>query len=90
MRPRYEFDPFGAPVATAGEAAYDNPFRFSTKYQDDESGLLFYGYRYLSQGMGRWVSRGKRRETGTGQEVKVRHSEGVASHTGPELCVGDW
>ena len=35
----------------------DNPFRFSSKYAGDETGLLYYGYRYLSPGMGRWVSR---------------------------------
>ncbi len=32
-----------------------NPFRFSTKYQDDETGLLYYGYRYLRYGQ--WLSR---------------------------------
>ncbi len=31
-----------------------NPFRFSTKYQDDETGLLYYGYRYYDPSMGRW------------------------------------
>jgi len=34
-----------------------NPFRFSTKYQDDETDLLYYGYRYYNAGTGRWVSR---------------------------------
>jgi RHS repeat-associated protein len=34
-----------------------NPFRFSTKYQDDETGLLYYGYRYLDSGTGGWLSR---------------------------------
>jgi RHS repeat-associated protein len=33
-----------------------NPFRFSTKYQDDETDLLYYGYRYYSASTGRWVS----------------------------------
>ena len=32
-----------------------NPFRFSTKYQDDETDLVYYGYRYLKDG--RWLSR---------------------------------
>jgi len=32
-----------------------NPFRFSTKYQDDETDLLYYGYRYEKDG--RWLSR---------------------------------
>jgi RHS repeat-associated protein len=34
-----------------------NPFRFSTKYQDDETDLLYYGYRYYNPSTGRWVSR---------------------------------
>jgi len=33
-----------------------NPFRFSTKYQDDETDLLYYGYRYFSASTGRWLS----------------------------------
>ena len=34
-----------------------NPFRFSTKYQDDETDLLYYGYRYYNASTGRWISR---------------------------------
>jgi RHS repeat-associated protein len=34
-----------------------NPFRFSTKYQDDETDLLYYGYRSCSPSTGRWLSR---------------------------------
>ena len=29
-----------------------NPIRFSTKYQDDESDLLYYGYRYYKPSHG--------------------------------------
>jgi RHS repeat-associated protein len=34
-----------------------NPFRFSTKYQDDETDLLYYGFRYYNPNTGRWISR---------------------------------
>ena len=34
-----------------------SPFRFSTKYNDDETGLIYYGFRYYSPEMGRWVSK---------------------------------
>jgi RHS repeat-associated protein len=37
--------------------AKTNPFRFSTKYCDDESGLVYYGYRYYSPTQGRWIGR---------------------------------
>jgi RHS repeat-associated protein len=34
-----------------------NPFRFSTKYQDDETDLLYYGFRYYNTCTGKWLSR---------------------------------
>jgi RHS repeat-associated protein len=54
---RYEYDPFGNPLVATGALAAANPFRFSTKYTDDETGLVYYGYRYYSPEMGRWLSR---------------------------------
>ena len=41
-----------------------NPFRFSTKYQDDETDLLYYGYRYYNASTGRWISRDPAEEDG--------------------------
>jgi RHS repeat-associated protein len=41
-----------------------NPFRFSTKYQDDESDLLYYGYRYYKPSTGTWVNRDPMGELG--------------------------
>jgi RHS repeat-associated protein len=38
-------------------AAADNAYRFSTKYADDETGLVYYGYRYYEPVTGRWVNR---------------------------------
>ena len=59
-----EPDPFGAPVVASGNFAYDNPFRFSTKHADDETSLIYYGYRYLSPGTGRWTRRDPLEELG--------------------------
>ena len=39
------------------------PF-LSTKYQDDETGLLYYGYRYYDPITGRWLSRDPIQERG--------------------------
>jgi len=36
--------------------AKGNPFRFSSKYQDDETDLLYYGLRYYSPSTGRWLN----------------------------------
>lgn len=53
----YEYGPFGEPLRVSGAMAGQNPFRFSTKYTDDETGLLYYGYRYYNPTTGRWISR---------------------------------
>jgi RHS repeat-associated protein len=37
--------------------AIANPVRWSTKFRDEESGLVYYGYRYYSPATGRWASR---------------------------------
>lgn len=48
--------PFGEVIRATGPLANTNPFRFSTKYQDDETDLLYYGYRYYSASAGRWLN----------------------------------
>jgi RHS repeat-associated protein len=53
----YEYGPFGELLRATGPIAKANPFRFSTKYQDDETDLLYYGYRCYSGSTGRWLSR---------------------------------
>jgi RHS repeat-associated protein len=53
----YEYGPFGEVIRATGPMAKANPFRFSTKYQDDETDLLYYGYRYYNPSTGRWLSR---------------------------------
>ena len=54
---KYEYDPYGKPIRADGSYAVDNPFRFSTKYNDDETELVYYGYRYYSTELGRWWNR---------------------------------
>jgi RHS repeat-associated protein len=53
----YEYGPFGENLRATGPMAKANSFRFSSKFQDDESDLLYYGYRYYSATTGRWLSR---------------------------------
>jgi len=54
---KYQYDPYGNTIAKSGDLADANPFRFSTKYLDSETGLLYYGYRQYSPELGRWLSR---------------------------------
>ncbi|HEX3799312.1 MAG TPA: RHS repeat-associated core domain-containing protein [Verrucomicrobiae bacterium] len=60
----YEYGPFGELMRATGSTAKANPFRFSTKYQDDESDLIYYGYRYYNVNSGRWISRDVIQERG--------------------------
>ena len=49
--------PFGELIRATGSMAKVNPIRFSPKYDDDKSDLLYYGYRYYKPSTGTWVSR---------------------------------
>lgn len=54
---RYEYDPYGQRVNAASAGELNQPFRFSTKYWDDETGLGYWGYRHYSPVLGRWANR---------------------------------
>ena len=54
---RYEYSPYGELLRETGLLARQNPFRFSTKFWDDESGLIYNNFRYYSPSLGRWISR---------------------------------
>jgi len=43
---KYEYDAYGNYLTKSGTFANDNPWRFSTKYWDDETELGYWGYRY--------------------------------------------
>ena len=60
----YVYDPFGRLLSSTGSLAEINPFRFSSEYHDDETGLVYYNYRYYSPELGRWISRDPIEEEG--------------------------
>jgi RHS repeat-associated protein len=60
----YEYDPFGNKQTGLGTYAKDNPFRFSTKYTDPDSGLVYYGMRYYSAKLGRFLNQDPIEEAG--------------------------
>jgi len=53
----YQYSPFGQTLIKTGDAADDNVYRFSTKYLDEPTGYYYYGHRYYSPELGRWMSR---------------------------------
>jgi RHS repeat-associated protein len=61
---RYDYNAFGETILAEGAFASGNPFRFSTKFTDDETGLLYYGFRYYNPATGRWLSRDPIEEKG--------------------------
>jgi RHS repeat-associated protein len=60
----YEYDPFGNKQTGLGTYAAANPFRFSTKYTDPDSGLVYYGMRYYSAKLGRFLNQDPIEEAG--------------------------
>ena len=52
----YEYDPYGVLLEEAGEKASSCPFRFSSKYYDRETQLLYFGYRYYSPASTKWLT----------------------------------
>jgi RHS repeat-associated protein len=53
----YEYSPFGELIRSSGPSSRLNPFQFSTKYLGQETGLSYYGHRYYSAALERWISR---------------------------------
>ncbi len=60
----YEYSPFGELLRSTGSFADENPFRFSTKYYDSETELSYYGFRYYSASLGRFINRDPIEERG--------------------------
>ncbi|MGF1531296.1 MAG: RHS repeat-associated core domain-containing protein, partial [Puniceicoccaceae bacterium] len=60
----YEYSPFGGVIVSSGTFVTQNRFRFSTKYQDEVTGWLYYCFRYLDPETGRWPSRDPIEEQG--------------------------
>jgi len=60
----YEYSPFGELLRKQGQYAISNPFRFSTKWWDEETGFSYYGLRYYNSVLGRFISRDPIEELG--------------------------
>jgi len=56
--------PFGEVIRATGPLAKLNPFMFSTKFYDWESGLYCYPFRYYNPSTGRWIGRDRMEEQG--------------------------
>ncbi len=61
---QYDYASFGELLRATGPLAFVNPFTFSTKFCDWETGFLYYGYRYYDPSTGRWPNRDPLEERG--------------------------
>ena len=60
----YTYDAFGKLIASSGPMAEVFSFRYSTKYFDPETGFYYYGYRFYSPELMRWITRDPIEELG--------------------------
>ena len=60
----YEYDAFGRIISQTGPMAEVFRIRFSSKYYDPETGLYYYGYRFYSPALMRWLNRDPIEEEG--------------------------
>jgi RHS repeat-associated protein len=89
----YEYGPFGEPIRATGPMANANPFRFSTKYTDSETGFLYYGYRFYDLSLLRFRGQQKlgnnpkqhehdrNEKTHLGRAVQTRRSRAARKRT---------
>ena len=91
----YQYDPFGNLIQNdnkinPGTPGYNdiNPFRFSTKYHDEETGLYYYGYRYYDAAVGRFINRDPIEEEGGLNLYGFAYNEPIGSIDYLGLSVG--
>ena len=89
----YEYDPFGRTQTVAGSYAAANPFRYSTKYtdgtpgtSDPQTGLVYYGMRFYSPVLGRFVNRDPVEEKGGLNLYGFCGNDGIDSYD----VLGNW
>ena len=61
---RYRYGVFGEPLASEGPMAQANPWRFATRYHDDETRLVMFPRRPYSPELARFLSRDPIEENG--------------------------
>ena len=77
--------PWGGHRST-GPMAKANPIRWSTRYQDDETDLVYYGHRYYNPSTGRWPSRDLIDEPGGLNLYAIAGNDAVDEYDRLGLC----
>jgi RHS repeat-associated protein len=84
----YTYDTFGNLMSKTG--TLNQPFQFSTKKYDEKTGLSYYGYRFYSPVLGRWITRDPLGETGGINLYEFVGGNSVNSIDPLGNDVGDW
>lgn len=72
-----EYSPFGQRIRSTGFG--DLPIGWSTKYQDAETGLLYFGLRYYDPSTARWISRDQIEETDGNNVYSFVHNSPISN-----------
>jgi len=75
----YEYSPFGKLIVSTGTMADNFNFKFSSYYTDDETDLVYYGYRYYDAETGRFLNRDPIGEEG-GENLYAMCSNNLISY----------
>jgi RHS repeat-associated protein len=76
---------------SSGPIADNNPFRFSTKFFDIETDLYYYGYRFYSPNLGRWINRDPIEEDGGFNLFVFSYNNPVNLFDAlGTFCTGEW
>jgi RHS repeat-associated protein len=86
----YLYDPFGNTLAKTGPLADANVYRFSCKAYHEPSGLYYYGYRFYSPDLQRWVNRDPIEEEGGINLYGFVENEPLSLVDPYGLDYGDW
>jgi RHS repeat-associated protein len=76
---QYDYGPFGELLRGNGVMAKANQMRFSTKFQDQDSDLIYYGNRYYKSSTGAWLSRDPIGEVGGLNVFGFANNDAIAS-----------
>ena len=77
---QYTYDAFGATLSQSGIMCEVFCHRFSTKYYDQETGLYYYGYRFYSPFLMRWLNRDPIEEEGGVNLYGFCKNNGIANY----------
>lgn len=64
VKAAYDYSPYGVLIGSAGDPTFKQPYQYSTKRTDAETGIIYFGYRFYLPNEGRWLNRDPIEEMG--------------------------